>query len=70
MENGDLGDGGATHSCWSTRLNYRHAASSSDSDILCICTYGREILVRTSWTSTNLGQRLRGCPGIEVGSLI
>ncbi|KAL0309138.1 UNVERIFIED_CONTAM: hypothetical protein Sradi_5856100 [Sesamum radiatum] len=65
MENGDLGNGGGTQSRWSTRSNYRNTASSSDSDIIRICTCGREVAVRTSWTSTNPGRRFRGCPSIE-----
>ncbi|KAL0440661.1 UNVERIFIED_CONTAM: hypothetical protein Sradi_0005000 [Sesamum radiatum] len=65
MENGDLGNGGGTQSRWSTRPNYRNTASSSDSDIIRICTCGWEVAVRTSWTSTNPGRHFRGCPGIE-----
>ncbi|KAL0409593.1 UNVERIFIED_CONTAM: hypothetical protein Sradi_1893700 [Sesamum radiatum] len=65
MDNGDDGNGAATHSRWSPRSTNRHTASSTDSDILRICTCGREVVVQTSWMSNNPGRRFRGCPGIE-----
>ncbi|KAL0385469.1 UNVERIFIED_CONTAM: hypothetical protein Sradi_2941200 [Sesamum radiatum] len=65
MEHAEFDDGGGTHSRWSTRSHYKHAASSTDSDIIRICTCGREVQLRTSWTSTNPGRRFRGCPGNE-----
>ncbi|KAL0449482.1 UNVERIFIED_CONTAM: hypothetical protein Slati_1504600 [Sesamum latifolium] len=66
MENADNEDGCGTHSRWSTRSHYRHAALSTDSYIIRICTCGREVQVRTAWTSTNPGRHFRGCPGNEV----
>ncbi|KAK4396911.1 hypothetical protein Sango_1527700 [Sesamum angolense] len=63
MDNGHLGSNSAAHRHSTYRSNSTHTTSSSEVDILRICTCGRELLVRTSWTSTNPGRRFRGCPG-------
>ncbi|KAL0456734.1 UNVERIFIED_CONTAM: hypothetical protein Slati_1012600 [Sesamum latifolium] len=47
-------------------FNHRNR-SASPYDLLRICTCGKEVVVRTSWTTTNPGRRFRGCPGNEVG---
>ncbi|KAL0427178.1 UNVERIFIED_CONTAM: hypothetical protein Slati_2892600 [Sesamum latifolium] len=65
MENDDLGNSTGNHSRMSSRANYRQKASSSNSDILRICTCGREEAVRTSWMSTNPSRRFRGCSDDE-----
>ncbi|KAL0451548.1 UNVERIFIED_CONTAM: hypothetical protein Slati_1132900 [Sesamum latifolium] len=65
MDNGHLGNTGAAHSHSGYRPNPTHTASSSDFDTLRICSCGRELLVRASWTSTNPDRRFRGCPGNE-----
>ncbi|KAK4438911.1 hypothetical protein Salat_0225700 [Sesamum alatum] len=45
------------------RSNSWRNSSSSSAEVMRTCTCGREVVVRTSWTTMNPGRRFRGCPG-------
>ncbi|KAL0345332.1 UNVERIFIED_CONTAM: hypothetical protein Sradi_4364500 [Sesamum radiatum] len=48
------------------RSSNRQPPSASSDDVVRICTCGKDVVLRTSWTSINPGRRFRGCPGEEV----
>ncbi|KAK4428808.1 hypothetical protein Salat_1180700 [Sesamum alatum] len=47
----------------SGRPNSRHIGFFSADDVMRICSCGCEIMLRTSWTTTNPGRRFRACLG-------
>ncbi|KAK4428756.1 hypothetical protein Salat_1175500 [Sesamum alatum] len=63
MDNGHYGSGSDSGTNGSGRPNSRHTGSSSADDVMRICSCGCEIVVRTSWTTTNPGRRVRACSG-------
>ncbi|KAK4438813.1 hypothetical protein Salat_0215900 [Sesamum alatum] len=58
MDNGHYGSGSDSGTNRSGRPNSRHTGSSSADDVMRICSCGREIVLRTSWTTANPGATL------------
>ncbi|KAK4433381.1 hypothetical protein Salat_1100400 [Sesamum alatum] len=65
MENGYSTNTAGSATNRSGRWSCRQPASSPADNILCVCACGREVVMRTSWTSINPGRRFRGCPGSQ-----
>ncbi|KAL0367474.1 UNVERIFIED_CONTAM: hypothetical protein Sradi_3637500 [Sesamum radiatum] len=63
MENGEWVHNSSTGSTNRNRSFSGKNGSTLPYDLLRICTCGKEVVVHTSWTTTNPGRRFRGCPG-------
>ncbi|KAL0427358.1 UNVERIFIED_CONTAM: hypothetical protein Slati_2910600 [Sesamum latifolium] len=64
-ENGDWVHSSGSDSIHGNRPGARANDYSSADNLFRICTCGKEVVVRTSWTSKNPGRRFCGCPGDE-----
>ncbi|KAL2235561.1 UNVERIFIED_CONTAM: hypothetical protein Sindi_1288300, partial [Sesamum indicum] len=45
------------------RMGSKQHSSASTESVFRVCRCGRDVHLRTSWTTLNSGRRLRGCPG-------